>query len=50
MRDYGLVVVTRAGSDPQQFIYNSDLLSKYQVRETLNWDEWWISSLRGKIM
>lgn len=28
---FGLVVITRAGSDPYKFIYESDLLYKYQV-------------------
>ena len=29
---HGLVCITRAGSNPQQFVYESDVLSKYQVR------------------
>ena len=28
---HGLVCITRAGSNPQQFVYESDVLSKYQV-------------------
>lgn len=28
---HGLVCITRAGSDPSKFIYESDVLSKYQV-------------------
>ena len=28
---YGLVCITREGSDPRKFIYESDVLSKYQV-------------------
>ncbi|RUS72235.1 hypothetical protein EGW08_020008, partial [Elysia chlorotica] len=27
---HGLVVITRSGSDPQKFIYESDILTKYQ--------------------
>lgn len=30
VRDHGLVVITRAGSDPRKFIYESDVLTKYQ--------------------
>jgi len=30
VRDYGLVVISREGSNPQKFIYNSDLLTLYQ--------------------
>lgn len=29
VRDYGLVVVSRSGSDPHKFIYESDVLTKY---------------------
>ena len=32
VRDYGLVVITRHGSDPEKFIYESDLLTSYKVR------------------
>ena len=32
MGRHGLVCITRAGSNPQQFVYESDVLSKYQVR------------------
>lgn len=28
---YGLVVITRAGTDPYKFIYESDQLYKHQV-------------------
>lgn len=28
---YGLVVITRVNSNPLEFIYNSDLLTKYSV-------------------
>jgi nicotinamide mononucleotide adenylyltransferase len=31
VRDYGLVVITRHGSDPEKFIYESDLLTNYKV-------------------
>ena len=31
VRDYGLVVITRHGSDPEKFIYESDLLTHHQV-------------------
>ena len=31
MGRYGLVVITRAGSNPLQFIYESDVLTKNQV-------------------
>jgi len=30
VRDYGLVVISREGSNPEKFIYNSDLLTKFQ--------------------
>ncbi|XP_028390846.1 nicotinamide/nicotinic acid mononucleotide adenylyltransferase 1-like [Dendronephthya gigantea] len=30
VRDYGLVVITRSGSDPEKFIYESDLLTNYK--------------------
>lgn len=30
VKQYGLVVITRGGSNPQQFIYESDVLTKYQ--------------------
>ena len=30
VRDYGMVVVSREGSNPEKFIYNSDLLTKYR--------------------
>ncbi|KAL3863349.1 hypothetical protein ACJMK2_005108 [Sinanodonta woodiana] len=30
VRNYGLVCITRGGSDPKKFIYESDVLSKYQ--------------------
>jgi len=30
IRDYGIVVISREGSNPQKFIYNSDLLTQYQ--------------------
>ena len=30
VRDYGLVVITRHGSDPEKFIYESDLLTSYK--------------------
>lgn len=30
---HGLVVISRAGSNPEQFIFNSDLLSRYRVRK-----------------
>lgn len=32
VRDYGLVVITRSGSDPEKFIYESDLLTNYKVK------------------
>lgn len=36
---HGLVVVSRAGSNPEQFIFNSDLLSRYRRNITIvtNW-------------
>jgi len=30
VRDYGIVVISREGSNPQKFIYSSDLLTQYQ--------------------
>ncbi|KAK3603033.1 hypothetical protein CHS0354_037782 [Potamilus streckersoni] len=30
VRNYGLVCITRGGTDPKKFIYESDVLSKYQ--------------------
>jgi len=30
VRDYGIVVISREGSNPEKFIYNSDLLTTYQ--------------------
>lgn len=30
VRDYGLVVITRHGSDPEKFIYESDVLTSYK--------------------
>lgn len=36
---HGLVVITRSGSNPEQFIFDSDLLSKYRRNITIvtNW-------------
>jgi nicotinamide mononucleotide adenylyltransferase len=36
---HGLVVITRSGSKPEQFIFDSDLLSKYRRNITIvtNW-------------
>uniref|UniRef100_A0A1B0CMR5 Nicotinamide-nucleotide adenylyltransferase n=1 Tax=Lutzomyia longipalpis TaxID=7200 RepID=A0A1B0CMR5_LUTLO len=36
---HGLVVISRSGSNPEQFIFNSDLLSKYRRNITIvtNW-------------
>jgi len=31
VRDYGLVVVSRSGSNPHKFIYESNVLTKYMV-------------------
>ena len=31
MGQHGLVVITREGNNPNKFIYESDLLTKYQV-------------------
>ena len=31
VRQFGVVVCTRSGSDLDKFIYDSDLLSKYKV-------------------
>ena len=31
MTNYGLVVITRSGSDPRRFIYESDILTKLEV-------------------
>jgi len=28
---FGLVVISRAGSNPEQFIYDSDVLTKHKV-------------------
>lgn len=39
---YGLVVITRQGTNPQQFIYESDILSKYQ--NNINLVTEWISN------
>jgi len=30
VRDFGLIVISRLGNDPQKFVYESDILSKYQ--------------------
>ena len=30
VRDYGMVVVSREGTNPEKFIYNSDLLTRYR--------------------
>lgn len=29
--DYGIVVITRSGSNPEKFIYDSDMLTKHRV-------------------
>lgn len=29
VRDYGIVVITRGGSDPMKMVYENDMLSKY---------------------
>ncbi|XP_050534843.1 nicotinamide/nicotinic acid mononucleotide adenylyltransferase 1 isoform X4 [Daktulosphaira vitifoliae] len=31
VRDYGLVVISRSGSDPNKFIYQSDILTKFMA-------------------
>ena len=31
LRDFGIVCVSRVGSNPEQFVYNSDVLYKHQV-------------------
>jgi len=33
--NHGLVVITRAGSNPGKFIFDSDILTKYQVTKKL---------------
>ena len=35
VRDYGLVVISRSGSNPEKFIYESDHLSRLQVLGTM---------------
>ena len=35
LRDYGLVVVSREGSNPEKFIYNSDLLTLHRANISL---------------
>lgn len=35
--DYGLVVISRSGSNPEKFIYESDQLSKLQVNSFRPW-------------
>ncbi|KAL1137947.1 hypothetical protein AAG570_009642, partial [Ranatra chinensis] len=35
VRDHGLVVITRPGSNPYKFIYESDILTKYQNQITI---------------
>ena len=40
VRDYGMVVVSREGSNPEKFIYNSDLLTKYRFFQWFDWS-WW---------
>lgn len=39
LSQHGLVVITRSGSKPEQFIFDSDLLSKYSRNITIvtNW-------------
>ena len=31
MNKFGLVVITREGSNPEKFIYESDVLTRFQV-------------------
>ena len=33
---HGLVVISRVGSNPESFIYESDVLTKYKVSKMLN--------------
>lgn len=40
VKDYGLVVISRSGSNPEKFIYESDQLSQLQV-------QYFALSLRG---
>ena len=35
VKDYGLVVISRSGSNPEKFIYESDQLSQLQVQYLL---------------
>lgn len=35
MRDYGMVVISREGSNPERFIYENDMLTKYSSNITL---------------
>ena len=40
VRDYGLVVITREGSNPEKYVYDHDILHQYKVIPTqslLNW-------------
>lgn len=34
MGQHGLVVITRSNTNPLEFIYNSDMLTKYMVKES----------------
>jgi len=31
VQKYGMVVITRAGNNPEKFIYESDILTKHKV-------------------
>ena len=31
VRDYGLVVITREGSNPEKYVYDHDILHQYRV-------------------
>lgn len=33
--EHGIVVITRSGSSPEQFIFQSDLLTKFKVKINL---------------
>jgi len=35
VQKYGMVVITRAGSSPEKFIYESDVLTKHKVFSSL---------------
>lgn len=50
--EYGMVCISRSGSNPEQFIYDSDVLTKHQVRRSCKLGKQAISSrhLRSKFV